>query len=288
MADDPRQPPDDRGVDGDRGVPDGRPEDESPSAPPTDTGAGPDDATRLGETAQQPGAADATRRGETVRQPGPDDATRVAETAQQPGTADATAPIPPREPAWSGRAGVPPRGADPPRPPQPDWSYGAEPDDRRWWMPILLGTVAVILLGVLVVAGWAIVDSARRDVPSSPSPVVTTSAAPTTPTTAPPTSAATTPSATPSVTTGAPVLLPPLVGLSQQEAVAELERLGLVPRIVPRTSGRPPGTVLDTEPSTGTEVEPGGEVVLVVAEPPTPPPSTAPGPTGPTQPTPDG
>ncbi|MEN3613319.1 PASTA domain-containing protein [Plantactinospora sp. ZYX-F-223] len=271
MADDPRQPPDDRGVDGDRGAPEGRPQADAPSPPPS--GAGPDDATRVGEPIGQPGAADATRTGDTVR---------------QPGAADATAPIPPREPAWSGRAGVPPRGSAPPRQPQPDWSYDPEPDDRRWWMPILVGTVAVILLGVLVVAGWAIVDSARRDTPRSPSPVLTTPAAPTAPTTGPPTTAASTPSATPSVTTGAPVLLPPLVGLSQQEAVAELGRLGLVALIEPRISARPPGTVLDTEPSTGTEVEPGSEVILVVAEPPTSLPTTPPGPTGPTGPTPDG
>ncbi|MEQ4300477.1 PASTA domain-containing protein [Plantactinospora sp. B6F1] len=219
--------------------------------------------------------ADATRADPTTR---PLDA-----TVRRP---DTTAPIPPREPAWSGRAGVPPRGPTPPQQPQPDWGYGAEEDDRRWWMPILVGTVAVILLGVLVVAGWAIFDSARRDAPTSPSPVVSTPAAPTASTTGPPTTAATTPSATPGGTTEAPVPLPPLVGLSQREAVAELERLGLVPRIRPQTSGRSPGTVLDTDPSTGTEVEPGGEVVLVVAVPPTPPPTTAPGPTGPTQPTP--
>ncbi|AVT30950.1 PASTA domain-containing protein [Plantactinospora sp. BC1] len=193
--------------------------------------------------------------------------------------------MPPREPAWSGRAGVPPPGSPPPRQPQPDWGYGPEADDRRWWMPILIGTVALLLLGALVVAGWAIVDAGRRDTPTSPTPVATTSAAPTTPA---PTTAATTPSPTPAATTGAPVPLPPLVGLSQQEAVAELERLGLVARIEPRTSARPPGTVLDTEPSTGTEVEPGSEVLLVVAEPPTPPPSTEPGPTGPPQPTPEG
>ncbi|MGI5146413.1 PASTA domain-containing protein [Plantactinospora sp. CA-294935] len=283
MADDPRQPPDD-GVDGDRGVPEDRPQGDAPSGPPAGAGAGPDDATRIG----QPGAADATRAGDTARQPGPEDATRIGDTVRQPGAADATAPIPPREPAWSGRAGVPPRGSAPPRQPQPDWSYDPEPDDRRWWMPILVGTVAVVLLGVLVVAGWAIVDSARRVTPSSPSPVLTTPAAPTAPTTGPPTTAASTPSATPSVSTEAPVLLPPLVGLSQQEAVAELGRLGLVPRIEPRTSGRPPGTVLDTEPSTGTEVQPGSEVILVVAEPPTSPPTTAPGPTGPTGPTPGG
>ncbi|MFY1688986.1 PASTA domain-containing protein [Plantactinospora sp. WMMB782] len=261
MSDDPRQPSDDdRGVDGDRGVSDIPGNQPPPAAGPTAAGptAGPDDAT-----------------------------SRIGETRRQPGTPEATAPIPPREPAWSGRAGVPPRGVQPPRQPQPEWGYDPDPDDRRWWMPILIGTVAVILLGVLAAAGWWIVDSARRDGPAAPSPTATSPAP--TPTTVPPTTPPpSTPAPTPSATAGTPVLVPPLVGLSQQEAVAELEQLGLVARIRPQTSGRLPGTVLDTDPSTGTELERGAEVVLVVAVPPTGAPTTEPGPVGPTQPTPGG
>ncbi|GIG89165.1 PASTA domain-containing protein [Plantactinospora endophytica] len=314
MVDDPQQPSDAPGGNGERVGPDDRPgervgPDDQPPVPgqanPSATPDPPPDAASKPDASQPTAASNPTagprstagRRSSAGPQPGtgagrPEDATRIDGVTWSPGAADETRPVPPRAPAWSGRAGVPARGAGPAGPPPPpNWGYDDEPDDRRWWMPILVGSVALVLLGVLVVAGWLIVDSARRDAPSAPTPAITSPAAPTAPTTRPPTTAATTPSATPTATPAAtPVPLPPLVGLSQQEAVDWLERLGLVPRIRPQTSNRPPGTVLDTDPSTGTEVEPGSEVVLVVAEPPPtePVPTTPPGPTGPTQPTPDG
>lgn len=212
--------------------------------------------------------------------PGPD-GERVAR-ADEP---DAITPVPPRAPAWSGRAGVPvrPTGA-PGRQPPADWSYGDEPDDRRWWMPIVVGGIALILLTLLLVAGWVIVESTRRNPSGPPSPMVSTPAVTTAATSAPPTTATATatPSATASASTVAPVPLPALVGLPEGVAVDRLERLGLVPQIRFRTSDRPAGTVLETDPSAGAEVVPGDEVTLVIAEPSTP------GPTAPTQPTPAG
>ncbi|WP_422772436.1 PASTA domain-containing protein [Plantactinospora sp. WMMC1484] len=299
MADDPQQPPEEPGTQGER---DGG--DEEPPAtgelPPGDAaGRARDDPTRINLPHGDVPPGDATRDDATR-----DDATRISEThggapqgdatridgQRQDGAADRTQPVPPRTPAWSGRAGVPVRGPAPTGPPPAGWGYGEEVDDRRWWMPILVGTVALILLGILVVAGWVIVDSARRDTPTPPSPAVTSPVAPTRPTTPPPTTpppttAVATPSAT--ATAAGPVVLPPLVGLPVGEAVEALERLGLVPRIQTQVSSRPPGTVLDTDPSTGTEIEPGGEVTLVVAAPPVAPTGTS-GLPGPIQPTPGG
>jgi hypothetical protein len=172
-----------------------------------------DDRTRV-----QPSADDDTR----SQAPAADAArTRVASndpTVVRP--VDATSVMPPAEggPAWSGRAEV--------RAPQPtrteyqqvtDWP--AEPGRQRndrWWMPILVGTIVLVLLAAL---GWGIYlivqNSAKND---SPAPAVTTSAppAPTTATTtadtAEPTS--TEPSPTPSTTepTTAAVQIPALRG----------------------------------------------------------------------------
>ncbi|MFY1674435.1 PASTA domain-containing protein [Plantactinospora sp. WMMB334] len=270
MADDPQQPPEGPGTHGERGGGDEEPPAAAGDVPPGDAGGrARDDATRISGAHGDAPQGDATWIG---GQP-------------QDGAADRTQPVPPRSPAWSGRAGVPARGPEPAGPPPAGWGYGEEADDRRWWMPILVGTVALILLGILVVAGWLIVDSARRDTPTPPSPAVTSPIAPTRPTTPPPTTTAATPSAT--ATAAGPVVLPPLVGLQVDEAVESLERLGLVPRIETQVSSRPPGTVLDTDPSTGTQIEPGGEVILVVAAPPAAPTGTS-GPPGPIQPTPGG
>ena len=78
-----------------------------------------------------------------------DDATVFAPRSPQP---DATAVQPPA--AWAGRAEV-----RPPGPGQPEYSTSsdweavpppAEPR-ARWWMPILIGVLALLLLGLL---GW--------------------------------------------------------------------------------------------------------------------------------------
>jgi hypothetical protein len=156
-----------------------------------------------------------------------------------------------------------------------DESYGDEPDGRRWWMPIMVGVIALVLLTVLVVAGWVIIDSARRETPDPRPPVTTTSAATPTRTSAAPTTTPPSPTGTPSATASTTVVVPPLVGLPEQEAVELLEQFGLVPRLRFRGSDRPAGTVLQTDPSAGREVAPGDEVTLVIAEPRQDPPTTA-------------
>ncbi|MBO4143548.1 PASTA domain-containing protein [Micromonospora tulbaghiae] len=190
---------------------------------------------------------------------------------------DATAP---QEPvgAWSGRAGVPP-----PRPagyPEPggEW-YGDEQAGRRWWMPILLGILALLLLGLIGAGVWLALRAADRD--SDPGPPVPSISAQTSaaPTTAAPTSAAPSsspPSTPPATTAPVEVPMPPLVGLPEAAARAALDRLDLDYRVQRRASDRPAGTVISTDPEAGYPVGEDDRVTIVVAvpAPPTNGPST--------------
>ncbi|MBU8858076.1 MULTISPECIES: PASTA domain-containing protein [unclassified Micromonospora] len=181
---------------------------------------------------------------------------------------DATAP---QEPvgAWSGRAGVPP-----PRPagyPEPgsEW-YGDEQAGRRWWMPILLGILALLLLGLIGVGVWLALRAADRN--SDPGPPVPSISAQTSaaPTTAAPTSAAPSsspPSTPPATTAPVEVPMPPLVGLPEAAARAALDRLDLNYRVQRRASDRPAGTVISTDPEAGYPVGEDDRVTIVVAVP---------------------
>ncbi|MEU1808071.1 PASTA domain-containing protein [Micromonospora aurantiaca (nom. illeg.)] len=189
---------------------------------------------------------------------------------------DATTP---QEPvgAWSGRAGVPP-----PRPagyPEPgsEW-YGDEQAGRRWWMPILLGILALLLLGLIGAGVWLALRAADRN--SDPGPPVPSVSAQTSaaPTTAAPTSAApsSSPPSTPATTAPVEVPMPPLVGLPEAAARAALDRLDLDYRVQRRASDRPAGTVISTDPEAGYPVGEDDRVTIVVAvpAPPTSGPST--------------
>ncbi|MEU1752197.1 PASTA domain-containing protein [Micromonospora matsumotoense] len=224
----------------------------------------PDDATRQLPPAR-PGSG-----GSPVGLPPPSDPT----ARQEP--VDATRPLPPAgaepsdpagSPVWSGRAGVPPPRADDPREPA-EW-YGEEQRDRRWWTPILLGVLALLLLGLVGVGIWLALraaDSPSDGTPTPPPTVVPTATPTSAPTTAAPTTGPpTTPPTTPSTTGPAGIAVPPLVGLSQETAENLLGRLGLSSRVQTRESDRPPGTVLATDPEQGELVTPGDEVTLVVA-----------------------
>ncbi|WP_435121324.1 PASTA domain-containing protein [Micromonospora tulbaghiae] len=180
---------------------------------------------------------------------------------------DATAP---QEPvgAWSGRAGVPP-----PRPagyPEPgaEW-YGDEQAGRRWWMPILLGILALLLLGLIGLGVWLALRAADRN--SDPGPAVPSISAQTSagPTTAAPTSAApsSSPPSTPATTAPVEVPMPPLVGLPEAAARAALDRLDLDYRVQRRASDRPAGTVISTDPEAGYPVGEDDRVTIVVAVP---------------------
>ncbi|WP_174530787.1 PASTA domain-containing protein, partial [Micromonospora maritima] len=168
--------------------------------------------------------------------------------------------------AWSGRAGVPP-----PRPagyPEPgaEW-YGDEQAGRRWWMPILLGVLALVLIGLIAAGVWLALRAAERndDPGPAPSAVPSTSAR----TSAAPTSASPSsspPSTPPTTTPPAEVPMPPLVGLPESAARAALDRLGVDYRVQRRPSDRPAGTVISTDPEAGYSVGEGDRVTLVVAE----------------------
>jgi hypothetical protein len=254
--------------------------------PRSPSGGGDADATRaMPRSPSGGGDADATRA--MPRDPasaGDADATRAMPTNPAGGGgADATRPMPrgdggagarpidataraePVSPAWSGRAGVPP-----PRPagyPEPgsEW-YPEEQSGRRWWMPILLGILALVLIALIGVGVWLALRAADRDAEPGLAPSTVPSTAPqtsATPSTAAPSSSP--PSSPPTTTAAAEVPMPPLVGLPESAARAALDRLGVDYRVRYRTSDRPAGTVIDTSPGAGEPVAEGDRVSIVVA-----------------------
>lgn len=197
----------------------------------------------------------------------------VGQTAPLP-SADETTRLPMTPGSWSGRAQVPAPGRPAvPGPAPAYWETHDDRGDRRWWMPILIGVVALLLLGVLALGIWLITQSRgggnEPPIPSpspSPTPSATTQPTSAAPTTEPPTPTATTPAA---------VTVPPLVGFSQERAREVLAGLGLAYRLQFRSSDQPPGTVIATDPAAGAHVPVGEKITLVIAEPPTQAPTTA-------------
>jgi hypothetical protein len=252
--------------------------DATEAAPPVDA-----DATR----AAPPVDADATRAGP----PDDADATQVvppvAATPPPPRDATAVMPVPDWDAApdsvWAGRAEV--------RPPRPvrlddtaaDWSAVPPAEPRgKWWMPIVVGIVGLILVGLLAWGIYLIAQNAGDDTPTPPAtasaPPVTTAPTTTEPTTTPPT---TTP-ATTEPTGPTEVTVPALVGLSRAEAQQALQRRGLSFREIFRPDEAAPGTVIDSDPAEGQEVPPDTRVTLVIATEPAPPTTTATATTTPT------
>jgi hypothetical protein len=177
---------------------------------------------------------------------------------------------------WSGRAVVrPPRPGDYA---EPDWSTEPPSEPRgKWWMPILIGILGLLLLALLSWGIWLILQAQNSGDDSTPAVVPpTTAAVPATaattaaaPTTEPPTSKATT--AAPPTDTA--VTIPALKGLSREEAQQALSRRGLSSRLRFVNSDRPAGTVIDSDPGEGQEVPPDTTVTLVIAS---QPPSSSP------------
>lgn len=252
--------------------------DETPFSP----SAGGDDSTRVSQNHPDDGPrpsdawvfdrdpTDGSDGGRTAQLPRADEPTAVT---PRPPRRDVTSIMPPvgdaswgaAEAPWSGRAEV--------RPPRPgdyastDWASEPPSEPRgKWWLPIVIGIVGLLLLALL---GWGIWLIARAQgngdtlgpatTPSAPAP---TTARPTTP----PTSAAPTTQQATTEPTPSEVTIPALRGLSQDEARQALSRRGLSSRLrFVSSADAPPGTVIDSDPAEGQEVPPDTVVTLVIA-----------------------
>lgn len=213
-----------------------------------------DDATRIQGPSGRDGPYDQTRS---------DDRTSTMPPARDDWAADGE--------AWAGRAPVrPPRTEEYA---ETDWAT-VEREPRRWWMPILVGIIALLVLALLAWGIWLIIQAQSRadqtpaPVPSLsvPATTVTPSATPTTP----PTTQATTTSPTPSSVT-----IPALRGMSRSNAQQTLSRIGLTSRLrFIATNQAPAGIVIDTDPGEGLQVPQGTTVTLIVAAQPTAVPSS--------------
>ncbi|MGN9908082.1 PASTA domain-containing protein [Phytohabitans sp. LJ34] len=241
---------DDRDTDGPGPDSDDAPDQTREFDPFADEEPAPAAGTDPDRTTQLPAAGDETR-----QMPAAD------ETRQMPAADEPEQPA-----AWSGRAGVPPPDSTVVREPVPtEW---APPEDGggKWWMPIVVGIVALLLVGALIAGIWLIYNANKVE----PSPTPSQSPTPA-PTSAPATSAAPTTSPPPPPTTApADVPVPPLAGLTSEQARDELDRLGLSYRLVYRPAEEPANTVIETQPEEGAVVPPGTEITLVIASPLTP------------------
>jgi hypothetical protein len=213
--------------------------------------------------------------------PGSSDRTRPMPAA----AADATSIMPPGDEAgaaagagtaaWAGRAEV--RSPQPGYDTEPEWGPAPPPEPRgRWWMPIVVGIAALILLALLGWGIWLIVQAQDRNT-ETPAPAVTTSLAPpesTEPTTEPTTAATTTPPTTePTVTE---VTIPAVRGLSRDQAQEALSRRGLSSRLrFVISNDAPAGTVVASDPEEGRKVPPDTVVTLIIAAEPTTEPTTS-------------
>jgi hypothetical protein len=125
---------------------------------------------------------------------------------------------------------------------------------------VLLGIVALGLVGLVVLAAWLLGRDTTPDpqTTDTPGPIVATSALPVAPTT----------QAAPSPTlSAAPELveIPRVVGDSQATATAKLDAAGLSYRLDFRQSSAPRDTVIATTPEAGTQVPRLTTVVLVIS-----------------------
>jgi hypothetical protein len=204
-------------------------------------------------------------------------------TPAERATAGGTAPLPPvpgpvppdgtrvlppveEEPArWAGSAQV--------RPPRPGgapvaYEYEEEPvpigpGERNWMLPVVVGAVALLLLGALLTGLWLIFTATddQGPTPVASGPVGTSAEA----TTQAPTSAPPTP-VTPTSEVPATVEVPRLAGLSEDEARQRLSDVGLRVQVERRpTTTADPGTVLEVQPGEGAEVAANSVVRIVVA-----------------------
>jgi PASTA domain len=257
-------------------------EDETPGegVPPTgdtpgaeepggETSAG---AEELGETALfEPGGASAPVEpgDETTRLTPEDETTRLTpDDLRRPTEEEAGAtsimPSGPDAPAWSGRAGVPAapgglRDSAPYQPYQPPYQQGEPPPSRTWWTPALLGMLALGLVGVVLLAAFMISRESRPG--PKPAPTATPAPQPTQtpgPVTKPPTG--------PPTASVQLVQVPQnLIGMSQGDATALLDKVGLSYSLNFQESTKPKGTVIASTPEPGKLVPAFSVVKLLIS-----------------------
>ncbi|NUT02799.1 MAG: PASTA domain-containing protein [Hamadaea sp.] len=231
------------------------------------------DATRPIE----PDATQAIPPDATQALPGAYDAPTEAIPTEQlpPVDSDATQVTPGEH--WTGRAEVRPDAVRDAVPPE-DWNDVEEPG-RNWWLPILIGVVAVLVALAVIVA---VVLLLRRSDEPEPIPTAVvptaTSAAPS------PSPTRTQPSPSETTATSAPttqIEVPNLAGETEAVAKSRLDQLGLTYSVTYQEDpGSTPGTVITTVPVGGTVVAPGDTIRLIVATaPPSEEPTTSPEPT---------
>jgi hypothetical protein len=240
-----------------------------------------DDATRAAGPNHPDGgpqSGDAWVFDRTEQQPNvPDGDATVAD--RRPPQRDATSVMPPARDDWAANQGEAPwAGRAEVRPPRPseyadtDWVTAATPSEPRgkWWMPILVGIIGLILVALLGWGVWLIIQAQDKD-DQTPAPAPVPSAAPATtpPSTAPTTTAPTTGPTTTEPTKTA-VTIPALRGLTQQAAIQALSSRGLSSRLrFISSDDAPAGTVIDSDPEEGQEVPPDTTVTLIIAASPT-------------------
>lgn len=238
-----------------------------PGAPRNEVGDGAPDSTRqipADGTRQMP--ADGTRQmpADGTRQMPADATGRIP--------ADGTQVLPPVS-SWSARAQVPPAAPVGAGPELSSWQEPASGGSSRWWAPLVLGLLALLLLAFLGFGLWMIVQSDEdREIPGTPSP-----SAPARP------SATATPSPTPSPTPETVrVEVPELAGVQAEDARDQLAELGLRPQLrTVETDERIAGTVVRTEPGAGSLLAEGARIVVFVAQDPEPEPEPTGEPTPP-------
>jgi hypothetical protein len=282
------------------GAPRGAGEDADQPTSTFDPFADDDDGAAAGRpgddaTVAVPAGGDATR-----AMPAAGDATRAMPagdaTQAVPADGDATQRVAPH--IWAARVHVPPADVAPAPQPATQWPEGySEPGygegERSWLRPAVIALVVLILLAMLGTGLWLIfnrTDTRQAPVPGIPPPAsgsatlsatATESATPThtatgTPTASPTSQATGAPTPTPIPTAAAAVAVPNLVGQTEAEAKRQLTAKGLTYQVTRRTTtGAPAGTVIATEPGSGSMVAKGTQVILTVAQAPASPSAAA-------------
>ncbi|NUT31472.1 MAG: PASTA domain-containing protein [Hamadaea sp.] len=203
------------------------------------------------------------------------DATRVTPIGDAPTTAlpvdpDATRIV--GGDHWTGRAQVPPpdgvRDAVPPQ----EWAEEEQAQERRWWLPIVLGIAGVLLVLAIVLATVLLMN---RD--DEPEPIVPVSPTRPSPTAQPSPAASPSAQPSPSAETSGPAVqieVPDVTGDTEASAVNRLIQRGFQTQVLyqddPTTE---PGRVIATNPIAGTLATPGSTVQVIVAQAPSPQPS---------------